>query len=187
MPRAAVRRRVGVLRLVGRARSWCSAGSAGRCRHRHAARTGRPSRTACRSDCDEYRRSADGSRRAADTVVCRSPGRPAAVVRAGLHDRVRHVHVRAAHGGAERPGDLHRRLRAQRRADQHVHLRTVYDAEPRSVVSKGSTCRQFRGSGLSMFRTRRARVDGRASGRGADLEVQPCLVRAFSVRSTPCQ
>ena len=30
---------------------------------------------------------------------------------------------------------------------------TVYDAEPRNVVSKGSTNRQFRGSGLSMFTT----------------------------------
>ena len=32
-------------------------------------------------------------------------------------------------------------------------LGTVYDANPRNVVSIGSTERQFRGSGLSMFTT----------------------------------
>src|SRR6266850_221716 len=64
---------------------------------------------------------------------------------------------------------------------------TVYDAEPRNVVSYGSTNRQFRGSGLSMFTT-----DAHVSMVERPVVVpawrfSPCLVRAFSVTSTPCQ
>src|SRR5947207_14352816 len=64
---------------------------------------------------------------------------------------------------------------------------TVYDADPRSVVSTGSTERQFRGSGLSIFTTV-AQVSVIARPVVVPTwAVSPCRVRAFTVTSTPCQ
>ena len=66
-------------------------------------------------------------------------------------------------------------------------LGIMYDARPRSVVSTGSTARQFLGSGLSTF-TMVAHVSLIAR----PVVVPPWsvrlpLIRAFTVTSTPCQ
>src|SRR5262249_39568234 len=63
----------------------------------------------------------------------------------------------------------------------------MYEARPRTVVSTGSTRRQFRGSGLSTFK-----IVAHVSLIPRPVVVPNCrfvlpFSRAFSVMSTPCQ